>query len=75
LSACGARFDQGLAIAARHLAFRLFSPPQLNDAKTRPGADVAEPVDARDLKSLGGNPVRVRVPPSAPLTLPAFILQ
>jgi hypothetical protein len=29
-------------------------------------ADVAEPVDARDLKSLGGNPVRVQLPPSAP---------
>jgi hypothetical protein len=29
-------------------------------------ADVAEPVDARDLKSLGGNPVRVQIPPSAP---------
>src|SRR5215831_5601334 len=30
-------------------------------------ADVAEPVDATDLKSVGGNLVRVRVPPSAPL--------
>jgi hypothetical protein len=30
-------------------------------------ADVAELVDARDLKSLDGNVVRVRVPPPAPL--------
>src|SRR5262249_5655785 len=30
------------------------------------GADVAELVDARDLKSLDGNVVRVRVPPPAP---------
>ena len=29
-------------------------------------ADVAELVDARDLKSLDGNVVRVRVPPPAP---------
>ena len=33
---------------------------QINDA------DVAELVDARDLKSLDGNIVRVRVPPPAP---------
>jgi hypothetical protein len=31
------------------------------------GADVAELVDARDLKSLDGNVVWVRVPPPAPL--------
>jgi hypothetical protein len=31
-------------------------------------ADVAELVDARDLKSLDGNVVRVRFPPSAPVT-------
>lgn len=30
-------------------------------------ADVAELVDARDLKSLDGNVVWVRVPPPAPL--------
>jgi hypothetical protein len=30
------------------------------------GADVAELVDARDLKSLDGNVVRVRLPPPAP---------
>jgi hypothetical protein len=30
-------------------------------------ADVAELVDARDLKSLDGNVVRVRVPPPAPI--------
>jgi hypothetical protein len=34
---------------------------QINDA------DVAELVDARDLKSLDGNVVWVRVPPPAPL--------
>ena len=32
-----------------------------------PGADVAELVDARDLKSLGSNPVRVRFPAPAPI--------
>ena len=32
-------------------------------------ADVAELVDARDLKSLDGNVVRVRFPPSAPVNL------
>jgi hypothetical protein len=31
------------------------------------GADVAELVDARDLKSLDGNVVWVRVPPPAPV--------
>jgi hypothetical protein len=31
------------------------------------GADVAELVDARDLKSLDGNVVWVRVPPPAPI--------
>ncbi len=30
-------------------------------------ADVAEPVDATDLKSVEGNLVGVRVPPSAPI--------
>jgi hypothetical protein len=35
-------------------------PIEINDA------DVAEQVDARDLKSLDGNVVRVRVPPPAP---------
>jgi hypothetical protein len=34
---------------------------QINDA------DVAELVDARDLKSLDGNVVWVRVPPPAPI--------
>jgi hypothetical protein len=32
------------------------------------GADVAELVDARDLKSLDGNVVWVRVPPPAPIS-------
>jgi hypothetical protein len=35
-------------------------------------ADVAEPVDARDLKSCGRKAVRVRVPPSAPPYDPDF---
>jgi hypothetical protein len=34
--------------------------------KAQDNADVAEPVDATDLKSVEGNLVRVRVPPSAP---------
>jgi hypothetical protein len=34
--------------------------------RIRGNADVAEPVDATDLKSVEGNLVRVRVPPSAP---------
>jgi hypothetical protein len=33
-------------------------------------ADVAELVDARDLKSLDGNVVWVRVPPPAPMAVP-----
>jgi hypothetical protein len=33
------------------------------------GADVAELVDARDLKSLDGNVVWVRVPPPAPVSV------
>jgi hypothetical protein len=37
-------------------------------------ADVAELVDARDLKSLDGNVVRVRVPPPAPLRKIGFDL-
>ena len=35
-------------------------------------ADVAELVDARDLKSLDGNVVWVRVPPPAPKTISYF---
>ena len=37
--------------------------------RIRGNADVAEPVDATDLKSVEGNLVRVRVPPSAPLKI------
>ena len=37
-------------------------------------ADVAELVDARDLKSLDGNVVWVRVPPPAP-KLPRHLIQ
>ena len=42
-----------------------FKSPAIH-ATRAPGADVAEPVDARDLKSLGPKAVRVRPPPSAP---------
>jgi hypothetical protein len=41
-------------------------PPAGEKAKGINDADVAELVDARDLKSLDGNVVRVRVPPPAP---------
>jgi hypothetical protein len=40
--------------------------PQTEKSKQIKHADVAELVDARDLKSLDGNVVRVRFPPSAP---------
>jgi hypothetical protein len=42
------------------LRFRSEKAMEINNA------DVAELVDARDLKSLDGNVVRVRVPPPAP---------
>jgi hypothetical protein len=38
-------------------------------------ADVAELVDARDLKSLDGNVVWVRVPPPAPISAVAVSLK
>jgi hypothetical protein len=38
-------------------------------------ADVAELVDARDLKSLDGNVVWVRVPPPAPALEAGFALK
>ena len=41
--------------------------------RIRGNADVAEPVDATDLKSVEGNLVRVRVPPSAPIKTMAYI--
>src|SRR3990167_4876361 len=37
----------------------------VNELKLKPIAEVAEPVDAQDLKSCGRKAVRVRVPPSA----------
>jgi hypothetical protein len=46
-------------------------PARDEKAKGINNADVAELVDARDLKSLDGNVVWVRVPPPAP---PAAIL-
>lgn len=36
-------------------------------------ADVAEPVDATDLKSVEGNLVGVQVPPSAPMSMAVVI--
>ena len=44
----------------KHLSVKIKKAIGINDA------DVAELVDARDLKSLDGNVVRVRVPPPAP---------
>ena len=41
--------------------------PERNAVTMPPAADVVEPVDTPDLKSVGSNAVRVRVPPSAPL--------
>ena len=43
------------------------SPRQSGNASQINDADVAELVDARDLKSLDGNVVWVRVPPPAPI--------
>ena len=45
--------------------------------ETAPGgdADVAKPVDAKDLKSFGVTPVRVRFPPSAPEAERRFLVQ
>jgi hypothetical protein len=47
-------------LPAKHLRPGSEKAMQINDA------DVAELVDARDLKSLDGNVVWVRVPPPAP---------
>src|ERR1700730_5446858 len=54
-------FAKHEGFAAKHLPARDEKAMEINKA------DVAELVDARDLKSLDGNVVWVRVPPPAPL--------
>ena len=53
-------------VSAKQLPQDHEKPIRINDA------DVAELVDARDLKSLDGNVVRVRVPPPAPVKSDIF---
>jgi hypothetical protein len=53
-------FAKHEGLAAKHLRAKGKIAIEFNRA------DVAELVDARDLKSLDGNVVRVRVPPPAP---------
>jgi hypothetical protein len=65
--ALGRTLDYGKAPAIARTAFRFLQ----NGGKyliSRSKADVAELVDARDLKSLDGNVVWVRLPPPAPMS-------
>ena len=52
---------------SEHAVSRKMADAIVNAHGLKPeSADVVKPVDTRDLKSLGRNAVRVRVPPSAP---------
>jgi hypothetical protein len=55
-----AALEKRKGLIGKHLPARHEKAMEINDA------DVAELVDARDLKSLDGNVVWVRVPPPAP---------